>query len=60
MAGHSLAALEQVEVPLHGFAPFGVEALVAVLDPGRTPTPQAGDPELEVAEGPPCGTDRRA
>ena len=47
-----LAALERVEVPLHGFAPLGVDALAGVLDPGRRPAPQSGDPGSDVAEAP--------
>jgi len=47
-----LAALERVEVPLHGFAPLGADALAAVLDPARTPGPPTGDPGSDVAEAP--------
>ena len=47
-----LAALERVEVPLHGFAPLGVDALAAVLEPTRTPAQQTADRGSDVAEAP--------
>ncbi len=55
-----LAALERVEVPLHGFAPLGVDALAAVLDPGRRPAPQTDDPGVGCRRGPPGRSHRRA
>ena len=47
-----LAALQRVEVPLHGFAPLGVEALAAVLQPARMRPRQTADAGMDVAEAP--------
>jgi len=51
----ALASLERVEVPLHSFAPLGVTALSAVLDPDRFLVPSPADHGPEPAEAPLTG-----
>jgi len=50
-----LISLERVEVPLVGFAPLGVAALAAVLDPERAPAGGRDDGESIVTEAPLVG-----
>jgi arsenite-transporting ATPase len=47
-----LAVLERVDVPLVGFAPLGVAALAALLDPERAPADAYQDGASTVAEAP--------
>ena len=47
-----LVSLERVDVPLVGFAPLGVAALAAVLDPDRAPADARDDGASIVTEAP--------